>query len=191
MLMTGALSLLKDLFKVTGTTPQTAVLMAVNDTFGQAAQNAINVLLPKLGMPFRLVDTITYDPQAKDLSVEVAKAKAPRADLHIGVTWRTVAVKVSFHDARASWEALGRVKMQSDSEIGERAVNCGASSPSLLDFIFLDDPPVGFTRALDSVVMLAVGLRKLANDLIKVAGRRAMGIAATEPDLLPQAKSML
>ena len=75
MLMTGALSLLKDLFEATGTTPQTAVLMSVNDTFGQAAQNAINALLPKLGMPFRLVDTITYDPQAKDLSVEVAKGE--------------------------------------------------------------------------------------------------------------------
>jgi branched-chain amino acid transport system substrate-binding protein len=86
MLMTGALSLIKDLFEATGTTPKTAVLMSVNDTFGQAAQNAINALMPKLGMPFRLVETITYDPQAKDLSVEVAKAKAAGADLHVGVT---------------------------------------------------------------------------------------------------------
>ncbi|HLN07523.1 MAG TPA: ABC transporter substrate-binding protein [Xanthobacteraceae bacterium] len=86
MLMTGALSLVKDLFDATGTTPKTAVLMAVNDTFGQAAQRAIDALIPKLGMPFRLVETITYDPQARDLSVEVAKAKAAGADLHLGVT---------------------------------------------------------------------------------------------------------
>jgi branched-chain amino acid transport system substrate-binding protein len=86
MLMTGALSLIKDLFEATGAAPKTAVLMAVNDTFGQAAQNAINALIPKLGMPFRLVETISYDPQAKDLSVEVAKAKAAGADLHLGVT---------------------------------------------------------------------------------------------------------
>jgi branched-chain amino acid transport system substrate-binding protein len=86
MLMTGALSLIKDLLEATGAAPKTAVLMAVNDTFGQAAQNAINALIPKLGMPFRLVETISYDPQAKDLSVEVAKAKAAGADLHLGVT---------------------------------------------------------------------------------------------------------
>jgi len=34
---------------------------------------------------------------------------------------------VSFRDARASREASGWVKVQSDSEIGERAVNCDAS----------------------------------------------------------------
>jgi branched-chain amino acid transport system substrate-binding protein len=86
MLMTGALGVIKDLFEVTGKTPKTAVLMAINDTFGQAAQNAINTVLPKLGMPFSLVETITFDPQARDLSVEVAKAKAAGAELHLCVT---------------------------------------------------------------------------------------------------------
>lgn len=38
MLSTGALAVVKDLFDATGKTPKTAVLMAVNDTFGQAAQ---------------------------------------------------------------------------------------------------------------------------------------------------------
>jgi branched-chain amino acid transport system substrate-binding protein len=86
MLMTGALSLMKDLFETTGTIPKTAVLMAVNDTFGKAAQNAINTLVPKLGIPFRILDVISYDPQAKDLSIEVAKAKNSGADLHLAVT---------------------------------------------------------------------------------------------------------
>jgi branched-chain amino acid transport system substrate-binding protein len=86
MLAAGALTLIKDLFEATGKTPKTAVLMAINDTFGQAAQNAFNVLMPKLGMPFRIVETIQYDPQARDLSVEVAKAKAAGADLHLCVT---------------------------------------------------------------------------------------------------------
>jgi branched-chain amino acid transport system substrate-binding protein len=86
MLASGALTLIKDLFAATGRTPKTAVLMAINDTFGQAAQNAFNVLMPKLEMPFRLVEVIPYDPQARDLSVEVAKAKATGADLHLCVT---------------------------------------------------------------------------------------------------------
>jgi branched-chain amino acid transport system substrate-binding protein len=86
MLMTGALSLMKDLFETTGTSPKTAVLMAVNDTFGQAAQSAINTLVPKLGIPFRILDVVSYDPQAKDLSIEVARAKSTGADLHLAVT---------------------------------------------------------------------------------------------------------
>jgi branched-chain amino acid transport system substrate-binding protein len=86
MLATGALTLIKDLLDVTGKTPKTAVLMAINDTFGQAAQNAFAALMPKLGMPFKLVQTISYDPQARDLSVEVARAKAANADLHLCVT---------------------------------------------------------------------------------------------------------
>ena len=86
MLATGTLTLIKDLFEATGKTPKTAVLMAINDTFGQAAQNAFNTLMPKLGMPFRLLEVISYDPQARDLSVEVAKAKATGAELHLCVT---------------------------------------------------------------------------------------------------------
>jgi hypothetical protein len=45
------------------------------------------------------------------------------------------------------------------------------SALSLLDVTFLDDALVGFTRAPDSVVNLAVGIRKLANDLIEAVGR--------------------
>jgi len=32
--------------------------------------------MPKFNMPYTVVDDIPYDPQARDLSVEVAKAKA-------------------------------------------------------------------------------------------------------------------
>jgi branched-chain amino acid transport system substrate-binding protein len=31
-------------------------------------------------LPFKLLDTISYDPAAKDFSVEVAKAKTTKAD---------------------------------------------------------------------------------------------------------------
>jgi branched-chain amino acid transport system substrate-binding protein len=86
MLGTNGLSRFNDLFKATGTTPKTAVLMHVNDTFGQAMLRGINALMPKLDLPFKIVETIAYDPQAKDLSIEVAKAKAAGADLHMVVT---------------------------------------------------------------------------------------------------------
>jgi branched-chain amino acid transport system substrate-binding protein len=86
MLGTNGLSRFNDLFKATGTTPKTAVLMHVNDTFGQSMLKGINALMPKLNLPFQIVETIAYDPQAKDLSIEVAKAKAAKADIHMVVT---------------------------------------------------------------------------------------------------------
>src|SRR6266849_9951870 len=86
MLGTNGLSRFNDLFKATGATPKTAVLMHVNDTFGQSMLRGINALMPKIGLPFQIVETISYDPQAKDLSIEVAKAKAAKADLHMVVT---------------------------------------------------------------------------------------------------------
>jgi branched-chain amino acid transport system substrate-binding protein len=81
MLITGAFELHKEIFQASGTTPKTAVLMSINDTFGTAMMGGIKAMFPKLNMPYQLVDIISYDPAAKDLSVEVAKAKATKADM--------------------------------------------------------------------------------------------------------------
>jgi branched-chain amino acid transport system substrate-binding protein len=137
MLMTGSLSLIKDLFEATGATPKTAVLMAVNDTFGQAAQNAINSLIPKLGMPFRLVETISYDPQARDLSVEVAKAKAAGADLHLGVTRLNDGILMVREMVKQRYEPMGIISPGSPGfyerplikALGKYAEYCFSNNP--------------------------------------------------------------
>src|SRR6185503_19896734 len=67
------LDLIGDLFQATNTIPRTAVYMHVNDTFGQAMTKGIGAVLPRrTQLPFRIVDTIGYDPAAKDLTVEVS-----------------------------------------------------------------------------------------------------------------------
>ena len=86
-LVTNGLSLFRDLFQATGTAPRTAVFLHVNDTFGTAMSGGIKAILPRLTyLPFKIVDEIAYDPAARDLSVEVAKAKATNADLVMVVT---------------------------------------------------------------------------------------------------------
>jgi branched-chain amino acid transport system substrate-binding protein len=75
------LALMGDIFRETKTVPRTAVFMHVNDTFGQAMSKGIGATLPRLDfLPFKVVDTIPYDPAAKDLTVEVSKAKGSNAD---------------------------------------------------------------------------------------------------------------
>ena len=40
----------------------------------------IGAVMPKFDMPYTIAEEIAYDPAARDLSVEVAKAKAANAD---------------------------------------------------------------------------------------------------------------
>ena len=80
-LVRNGLALFRDLFQATGTAPRSAVFMHVNDTFGTAMTGGIKAILPTLNyLPFKIVEDIGYDPAARDLSVEVAKAKAAGAD---------------------------------------------------------------------------------------------------------------
>jgi branched-chain amino acid transport system substrate-binding protein len=109
MLITDALALQKELFTATGKTPKTAVLMSVNDTFGTAMQNGIKGLFPTLNMPYQILDVISYDPRAKDLSVEVAKAKATKAELLMPVSRLNDAILLVQEMVKQRWEPMGIV----------------------------------------------------------------------------------
>ena len=85
-IVTKGVALFKDLPRGNGFDPKTAVVMHVNDTFGQATGSAVKAVWEKLGVDIKILDTISYDLRARDLSVEVAKAKATGADLVCPVT---------------------------------------------------------------------------------------------------------
>jgi branched-chain amino acid transport system substrate-binding protein len=71
----------KEVFADAGVAPKSAVFMHVNDTYGTAMSKGIGALMPKFNMPYKILDEISYDPAARDLSVEVAKAKAANAEI--------------------------------------------------------------------------------------------------------------
>lgn len=109
MLVSNGLALMKDLFAATGTTPKTAVFLHANDTFGMANRQALDTLFPTLNMPFTLVDSISYDPKAQDLAVEVAKAKATGAELAIVTTRANDAIMLVREMVKQRWEPKGIV----------------------------------------------------------------------------------
>jgi branched-chain amino acid transport system substrate-binding protein len=80
-LLSNGLKLMKEYFVATGHTPKTAVYLHVNDTFGTQISSGVEKMFPAMDMPFRILETIAYDPAAKDLSVEISRAKATGADL--------------------------------------------------------------------------------------------------------------
>ncbi|MDO8606386.1 MAG: ABC transporter substrate-binding protein [Phaeospirillum sp.] len=107
MLGKGGLLLYKDMFAAAGVSPKTAVLLHVNDSFGMGMLGGINALMPKLDMPFTIVETIAYDPKARDLSIEVAKAKAAKADFVMTVTRLNDAIMLVREMVKQQVETMG------------------------------------------------------------------------------------
>jgi branched-chain amino acid transport system substrate-binding protein len=104
------LDLIGELFQATNTVPRTAVYMHVNDTFGQAMTKGIGALLPtRTQLPFKIVDTISYDPAAKDLTVEVSKAKAANADFLLLVCRLNDAILLRREMVKQRWNPMGIV----------------------------------------------------------------------------------
>jgi len=70
-----------EVFQIAGVTPKTAVFMHVNDLFGTGMAKGIHGTKP----PYTILEEISYDPGARDLSVEVTKAKAANAEIMLVV----------------------------------------------------------------------------------------------------------
>ena len=92
-----------ELFALTGSAPKTVVYMHVNDTFGTAMTKGIAIVMPKFNMPYTIVDEIAYDPAARDLSVEVAKAKAANADALLVVSRLNDAMLITRELVKQRW----------------------------------------------------------------------------------------
>jgi len=104
------LDLIGDLFQATNTVPRTAVFMHVNDTFGQAMAKGIGAMLPRATrLPFKIVDQISYDPAAKDLTVEVSKAKAANADFLLLVGRLNDSIILRREMVKQRWNPMGIV----------------------------------------------------------------------------------
>src|ERR1700704_1624603 len=102
------LDLIGELFQATNSVPRTAVYMHVNDTFGQGMTKAIGALLPlRTQLPFKIVEQISYDPAAKDLTVEVSKAKATNADFLLLVCRLNDAILLRREMVKPRWNPMG------------------------------------------------------------------------------------
>jgi branched-chain amino acid transport system substrate-binding protein len=102
------LALIGELFQATNTVPRTAVFMHVNDTFGQAMAKGIGAFMPRLTqLPFKIVDTISYDVAARDLAVEVSKAKASNADFLLLVCRLNDAILLRREMVKQRWNPMG------------------------------------------------------------------------------------
>jgi branched-chain amino acid transport system substrate-binding protein len=106
-LVANAVARIKELGAATGVEPKTAVLLHVNDTFGQGILKGVDVLWDKLQVPIKIIDRIGYDVRARDLSVEVGKAKATGADLLMPITRVSDSILIVREMVKQNWSPMG------------------------------------------------------------------------------------
>jgi branched-chain amino acid transport system substrate-binding protein len=94
---------MKEVFSIVNDQPKTAVFVHANDTFGTAMSKGFGAMAPKAGLPFTVSDEIAYDPTTKDLSVEVAKAKATNAEVLIVVSRLNDAILMTRELVKQRW----------------------------------------------------------------------------------------
>lgn len=93
----------KLLFDISGVTPKEVAYLHVNDTLGMAMSRGVNIVHEALGMPYKIVRTIGYDPKARDLSIEVASAKGSGADALLVTSRLNDAILITRELIRQRW----------------------------------------------------------------------------------------
>src|SRR5207253_6973933 len=111
MILSDAFANQKELFEATGVAPKSVVFMHVNDTFGTSMQQGINAVLPRFNMPYQIVEQFAYDPTARDLSVEVAKAKATGAQALLMVSRLNDAILITRELVKQRWSPMAVLSM--------------------------------------------------------------------------------
>ncbi len=152
-LVKNGLALTTDLFLATKTTPRTAVFMHVNDTFGQANAKAIAALAPGLDLPFKLVETIAYDPAARDLTVEVSRAKATGADFLLLVCRLNDAIALRREIVKQRWNVMGVISPGSPGMYENQFFQTlGKLSEGCISNVPWYDPKAAMTQSVDAAL---------------------------------------
>jgi branched-chain amino acid transport system substrate-binding protein len=149
MILGDAFANQKELFEAAGASPKTAVFMHINDTFGTAMKGGIGAVMPKFNLPYTLVDTIAYDPAARDLSVEVAKAKATGADALLMVSRLNDAILLTRELVKQRWSPMAILSMGPGWYEDQYFKTLGKLSDGPLSFVPWYDPTKKLTKRLE------------------------------------------
>jgi branched-chain amino acid transport system substrate-binding protein len=138
----------KEIFEAAGSAPKSVVFMHVNDTFGTSMAGGIGAVMPKFDMPYTIKETIAYDPTARDLSVEVAKAKATGADALLVVSRLNDAILLTRELVKQRWSPMAVLSMGPGWYEDQYLKTLGKLADGPLSFVPWYDPTKKLTKAL-------------------------------------------
>jgi branched-chain amino acid transport system substrate-binding protein len=150
MLLTSAFANQLELFNIVGAAPKTVVYMHVNDTFGTAMSKGIGAVMPKFNMPYRILEEIAYDPAARDLSVEVAKAKAANADALLVVSRLNDAMLLTRELVKQRWTPQAIMSMGPGWYEDQYLKTLGKLSDGPISFDPFQDPKKRLAKVLEA-----------------------------------------
>ncbi len=145
----------KEIFAITGTPPKTVVFMHINDTYGTAIAGAVGHVLPKFDMPYTIAETIAYDPAARDLSVEVAKAKAANADALLVVSRLNDAMLMTRELVKQRWTPQAILSMGPGWYEDQYLKTMGKLADGPISFVPWYDPHKKLTAVLEAALAKA------------------------------------
>ena len=155
MLLSDAFANQKEIFEAAGSAPKTAVFMHVNDTFGTAMKGGIGAVMPKFDLPYKLVETIAYDPAARDLSVEISKAKATDADALLMVSRLNDAILLTRELVKQRWSPMAILSMGPGWYEDQYLKTLGKLSDGPLSFVPWYDPNKPLSKILEAALTKA------------------------------------
>jgi branched-chain amino acid transport system substrate-binding protein len=139
-----------EVFAATGVSPKSVVFMHVNDTFGAAMQKGFTGVMKKFAMPYTVAGTIAYDPAARDLSVEVAKAKATGAEALVMVSRLNDAILITRELVKQRWSPMAVLSMGPGWYEDQYLKTLGKLADGPISFVPWYDPNKKLTRQLQA-----------------------------------------
>jgi branched-chain amino acid transport system substrate-binding protein len=152
MILSDAFANQKELFEATGVAPKSVVFMHVNDTFGTSMQQGINAVLPRFNLPYKIVEQIAYDATARDLSVEVAKAKASGADALLMVSRLNDAILITRELVKQRWSPMAVLSMGPGWYEDQYLKTLGKLSDGPMSFVPWYDPNKKLAQQLEAAL---------------------------------------
>jgi branched-chain amino acid transport system substrate-binding protein len=138
-----------EVFAAMGVSPKSVVFMHVNDTFGAAMQKGFFGVMKKFpAIPYQVADTIAYDPAARDLSVEIAKAKATGAEALVMVSRLNDAILITRELIKQRWSPKAVLSMGPGWYEDQYLKTLGKMGDGPISFVPWYDPNKKLTRQL-------------------------------------------
>lgn len=183
----------KEIFAAAGSAPKSVAFLHVNDTFGMAMKGGIGAVMPKFDMPYKIAETIAYDPAARDLSVEVAKAKATGADALLVVSRLNDAILLTRELVKQRWSPMAVLSMGPGWYEDQYLKTLGKLANGPLSFVPWYDPNKKLSKQLEAALAKAhPGINLNTNhvytfEALLVAADAYKRAASTDPKALADA----
>ncbi len=112
----------------------------------------IGAVMPKFNMPYTIAQEISYDPAARDLSVEIAKAKATGADALLLVSRLNDAILLTREMVKQRWSPMAILSMGPGWYEDQYLKTLGKLSDGPFSFVPWYDPNKPLAKTLEEAL---------------------------------------